>query len=156
MFPSFGGRFGSQDLGSAGVAPATRLATRDPGALGSPSVPTTRGCPSVGWTWQGEREKSRARDSEKVCPSRGSYGPKAKNRHERSAERRAPFAKGAAAEVAFKCALRRSVPLRSAAQSSIAPTAQRLHRARDVDRPHIRDQFHRACCGFRQRAGQRR
>ena len=82
MFPSFGGRFGSQDLGSAGVAPASRLATAHPGGFGSPSVPTTGDCPSVGWTWQGEREKSRARGSEKAWPSRGSYGPKAKSRHD--------------------------------------------------------------------------
>ena len=40
---------------------------------------------------------SRARGSEKACPSRGSYGPEVKNRRQWSAERRAPFAKGAAA-----------------------------------------------------------
>jgi hypothetical protein len=55
----------------------------------------------VGWTWQGEREKSRARGSEKVCPSRGSYGPKAKNRHDGApkGERPSPRARRRKAEV---------------------------------------------------------
>ena len=59
------------------------LVTPLPGGLGSPSVPTTRDCPSVGWTRHGRRRaKARRIGSSQKPPGSapGSYGPGDRNR----------------------------------------------------------------------------
>src|SRR4051812_4998785 len=80
-----GGRNGRKP-GPVGVAPAARLATVAPGGFGSPSAPTMRGC--LKWLDATGRagRNARARGSEKACPSRGSYGPENKNRHDGAPE----------------------------------------------------------------------
>ena len=91
----FGGRIGRKPR-PVGVAPAARLATAAPGGSGSPSAVTTNGC--LEWLDVAGRagRNARARDSEKVCPSRGRHGPGAKSRHdgaprgERALAKRAP------------------------------------------------------------------
>jgi hypothetical protein len=80
-----GGRNGRKSA-PVGVAPAARLATAAPGGSGSPSAVTTNGC--LKWLDATGRagRNARARDSEKVRPSRGSYGPGNKNRHDGAPE----------------------------------------------------------------------
>ena len=58
------------------------LVTPPPGGLGSPSVPTKRDCPSVGWTRRGRRRAKACRIGEGAAlPSApGSYGSGDKNR----------------------------------------------------------------------------
>ena len=80
-----GGRNGRKP-GPVGVAPAARLATVAPGGSGSLSAVTTNGC--LKWLDATGRagRNARARGSEKVRPSRGSYGPGDTNRHDRAPE----------------------------------------------------------------------
>jgi hypothetical protein len=58
------------------------LVTPPPGGLGSPSVPTKRDCPSVGWTRRGRRRAKACRIGEGAAlPSApGSYGSGDRNR----------------------------------------------------------------------------
>jgi hypothetical protein len=99
-----GGRDGRQP-GPVGVAPAARLATVAPGGFGSPSAPTMRGC--LKWLDATGRagRNARARDSEKVRPSRGSYGPGNGNRHDGAPEGVVRLADGSA-----DCATLSAVP----------------------------------------------
>ena len=80
-----GGRNGRKP-GPVGVAPAARLATVAPGGSGSLSAVTTNGC--LKWLDATGRagRNARARGSEKVRPSRGSYSPGNGNRHDGAPE----------------------------------------------------------------------
>ena len=118
-----GGRDGRKP-GPVGVAPAARLATVAPGGFGSPSAPTMRGC--LKWLDATGRagRNARARGSEKVRPSRGSYGPGDGNRHDGAPEGVVRLADDCAGCVIvsavpahrrrkadIQCAFRRFVPL---------------------------------------------
>jgi hypothetical protein len=104
--------------GGIGVAPAARLAAAAPGGFGSPSAPTKRGC--LKWldvTGRAGRN-ARAKGSEKACPSRGSYGPEDRNRHDRAPE-------GAPASVVKRVHARLRRAMRRWSRPSMGPARPR-------------------------------
>src|SRR4249919_2714365 len=79
--------------------PREGLVTTLPGGSGSPSAGTNEtGCPSGAGRDRASGRNPRARDSEKVRPSRGSHGPGAKNRRSGAPKGEPPDRKGGAAE----------------------------------------------------------
>jgi hypothetical protein len=61
--------------------PRLCLAHTGPGGVGSPSVPTTWGCPFQGWTREGRAgRKPRARAGEESAVRPRKHGPEAQNR----------------------------------------------------------------------------
>lgn len=80
----FGDREG-REPGPVGVAPAARLATAPREASGH-RPPSLRTAAFNGWTRQGERAERPALGTLPVRPSRGSYGPGDRKRHDGAPE----------------------------------------------------------------------
>ena len=79
-----------------GGARAACLASTVPGGVGSPSVPTTGGCPREGWTREGRaRRKPRDRAGEESAVRPRKHGPEAQNRRGGAPKGDAPGVSGA-------------------------------------------------------------
>jgi hypothetical protein len=74
-----------------------------------------------------------ARGSEKVRPSRESYGPKAKNRHDGAPKGERPSQRARRRKAELRCAFRRSVPLAKPARFSGGHPRQKIPRRAETN-----------------------